>query len=195
MCSRATWTKYAPLAVSLSFRSFVSAEARCGLTRTRPEFVFMLLHAEFRTSCSFSIFSLALEFNHLENVWSGSAAISELYFARLQNDSPTVQDCHWYMFCPVSPWTQCHIHVQQQAVESSKQQESAALTRVCRNKRLFTDCRHSLHEIYCLYDTHLTVKWLKTALYCTYNKSSEYTPLTEKKSKRLWCFFVNNSHR
>lgn len=118
------------------------------------------------------IFSIALQYSHLENVWSGLAANSELYFARLQNDSPTVQDCHWYMsmFCPVSPWTQCHIQLEtgrrklwvcwrhfKKYKKKRKRKRSAALMTVRPTKRLFTDCRHSLHEIYCLYDTHL---WL-----------------------------------
>lgn len=72
------------------------------------------------------IFRITSHYNHLENVWSGLAANSELYFARLQNDSPTVQDCHWYtsMFCPVSSWTQCHIQ-SRAAVESFECAHSA----------------------------------------------------------------------
>lgn len=121
------------------------------------------------------IFSIALHYNHLENVWSGLAANSELYFARLQNDSPTVQDCHWYMsmFCPVSPWTQCHIQLKTGGgklwVCLFFKKRSAALMTVCRTKRLFTDCRHSAWD---LRHAPLTVKWLKTALYCNYNKNT-----------------------
>ena len=63
-----------------------------------------------RPACFF-ICIIALEYNHLENVWRVLAANSELCFARLQNDSPTVQDCHWYVFCPVSPWTQRHLQL------------------------------------------------------------------------------------
>ncbi len=131
------------------------------------------------------IFSIALHYNHLENVWSGLAANSELYFARLQNDSPTVQDCHWYMsmFCPVSPWTRCHMQLKTGGRKLWVCLFCWRHTEVKKTIYSINDGMSHQKTVYrlsplfawdLLFVRHapLTVKWLKTTLYCNYNKNT-----------------------
>lgn len=132
------------------------------------------------------IFSIASHHSHLENVWSGLAA--NFYFARLQNDSPSVQDCHntsVFLCVTANAVKLCVSAYSADDTRSAASDASSYQKTVYRLTPLFAwglpFVRHA----------PLTVKWLKTALYCNYNKT-QWIYTSDWKTSVI---FVNSSRR